>query len=304
MDPYRETRLWSYEYSPVYERYDAIFDCRGHGWSNLQSMHVNLPFSDDAEFERLHAAIRMALPILPALAASSPVFDARPQRLDDGRMGFYREHTRRVPSLIGAVVPERVWTRESYEAQILGRIYADLAPFDPQGVLRQEFSNARGAIARFDRHAIEIRVLDTQECAAMDLAVAEAVVALVEALVAERWTPLARQKVWEEERLARILWRTVESSTEARISDPEYLRALGMDGAHSATAGELWRHLCDELLGGSDSAAMLSVILEQGSLSRRIRGRLGRDPKRKDLFAVYGELCSCLQEGRPFPLGI
>ena len=36
-------------------------------------MHVNLPFADDAQFARLHAAIRLVLPLLPALAASSPI---------------------------------------------------------------------------------------------------------------------------------------------------------------------------------------------------------------------------------------
>ena len=31
-----------------------------------------VPFADDAEFGRLHAAIRLALPIAPGIAASSP----------------------------------------------------------------------------------------------------------------------------------------------------------------------------------------------------------------------------------------
>ncbi|NJL28684.1 MAG: glutamate--cysteine ligase, partial [Thermoanaerobaculia bacterium] len=70
MDPHTETRLWPHEYSPVYEAYDRIFGCRGHGWSNLQSLHLNLPFTGDEEFARLHAAVRLLLPILPALAAS------------------------------------------------------------------------------------------------------------------------------------------------------------------------------------------------------------------------------------------
>ena len=71
MDPARQMRLWPHEYSPVYQAYDRIFDCRGHGWANLQSVHLNLPFGDDQEFGRLHAAIRVLFPILPALTASS-----------------------------------------------------------------------------------------------------------------------------------------------------------------------------------------------------------------------------------------
>lgn len=73
MDPHRETRLWPHEDNAIYAAYDRIFGCQGHGWSNLQSTHINLPFADDQEFARLHAAIRFLLPIVPALAASSPV---------------------------------------------------------------------------------------------------------------------------------------------------------------------------------------------------------------------------------------
>jgi carboxylate-amine ligase len=75
MDPGRETVLWQDEDRQIYAAFDRIFACQGHGWSNLQSMHLNLPFADDAEFGRLHAAIRFLLPILPGLCASSPVRD-------------------------------------------------------------------------------------------------------------------------------------------------------------------------------------------------------------------------------------
>ena len=72
MDPATETVLWD-DATDVYRTYDRIYGCRGHGWANLQSMHVNLPFADDSQFARLHAAIRLVLPLLPALAASSPI---------------------------------------------------------------------------------------------------------------------------------------------------------------------------------------------------------------------------------------
>ena len=77
MDPDLETRLWPHGDRSIYAAYDRIFGCRGHGWSNLQSTHLNLPFQGDEEFGRLHAAIRLLLPLLPALAASSPVIGGR-----------------------------------------------------------------------------------------------------------------------------------------------------------------------------------------------------------------------------------
>src|SRR6185295_17238101 len=72
MDPFAEMRLWPHDYSAVYKTFNRIFDCRGHGWANLQAAHLNLPFASfdkpDDEFGKLHAAIRVLLPILPALA--------------------------------------------------------------------------------------------------------------------------------------------------------------------------------------------------------------------------------------------
>jgi len=56
MDPIREMRLWPHDSSVVYQAFNRIFDCRGHGWANLQSVHLNLPFRDDHQFARLHAA--------------------------------------------------------------------------------------------------------------------------------------------------------------------------------------------------------------------------------------------------------
>ena len=66
MDPDTETKLWPHEYNEIYRTYDRIFGCRGHGWGNLQSTHINLPFANDEEFGRLHAALRIVLPLLPA----------------------------------------------------------------------------------------------------------------------------------------------------------------------------------------------------------------------------------------------
>ena len=79
MDP-RTAKLWTQSDSAIYRAFDRLFDCRRHGWANLQSMHINLPFADDDEFTRLHAAVRLVLPLIPALAASPPFADARRAR--------------------------------------------------------------------------------------------------------------------------------------------------------------------------------------------------------------------------------
>lgn len=305
MDPFTETRLWPHEHSPVYEQFNRIFDCRGHGWSNLQSMHVNLPFADDEEFGKLHAAIRLVLPILPALAASSPIFDGKQGPWLDNRLRFYRTNSAKIPSVSGLVVPEPVWTRASYEGELLAGIYRDVEPHDPEGVLRYEFLNARGAIARFDRYAIEIRVIDLQEQPLADLAIAALVRELLMAILDERWAPMERTMAWDTAELASILWQTAERSDRAEIRNARYLEALGMEGNAGATAGELWSSIADALVPrGSEArrtwAPALDVILERGSLARRIVEACGASPSREKLAAVYRELCDCLAEGRMF----
>ena len=90
MNPTADTQLWKHSYSEVYALYNRIFNCKGHGWANVQSMHINLPFYDDEEFEKLHAAIRVLLPLLPALAASSPIFEGKQTGFKDSRMQVYK----------------------------------------------------------------------------------------------------------------------------------------------------------------------------------------------------------------------
>jgi len=73
MNPATETRLWCRDHAPIYEAYDRIFGCRRHGQANLQSMHLNLPFADDSEFARLHAAVRLARPrSTPSIGCCGP----------------------------------------------------------------------------------------------------------------------------------------------------------------------------------------------------------------------------------------
>jgi gamma-glutamyl:cysteine ligase YbdK (ATP-grasp superfamily) len=304
MDPARETRLWPGRHADIYAAYDRIFGCRAHGWANLQSMHLNLPFAGDAEFARLHAAVRLLLPILPALAASSPVAEGRSSGFLDFRMEAYRLHPQRVPALIGRLIPDNALGRADYEARVLAPMYRDIAPLDTAGVLRHEWLNARGAIPRFDRGALEIRVIDLQECPRADIAIAALAGAVARALHGGRWAPLDAQQRMDTGRLRDILLACIRDGERALISDPAYLGLLGFPAAR-CEAGELWAHLfaqCgqDPLLAQVDRAP-LETILASGPLGRRILAALGADFDRERLRAVYGELCDCLARDRLFP---
>lgn len=303
MDPYTDTKLWPHEHNAVYEAYNRIFDCSGHGWANLQSTHLNLPFANDEEFEKLHAAIRMVLPLIPALSASSPILDGKASGLLDTRLEVYRHNQDKVPSIAGKVVPEAVFTKKDYEQKILQRMYKDVAPYDKEGVLQEEFLNSRGAIARFERNTIEIRLIDIQESPLADMAVLQAVVAAVQALAAERWVPLKDLKAWDEDRLSAILLEVIKKGQEAVITDMDYIRCFGYDCTQNCTVGELWKHLCQEALVLEEQPEVeyaINVILSRGNLSRRILEATGEQPTAARIREVYHQLAVCLQKGGVF----
>lgn len=303
MDP-EDRVLWPHEYNDVYRAFDRIFGTAGHGWANLQSTHLNLPFRGPEEFGRLHRAIRAVLPLIPALTAASPIRDGRAPGALDERLRAYRDNARRVPSVTGRVVPEPVRTPEQYEEEILAPIYRDLEPLDPGGILRQEWVNARGAIARFGRGTIEIRVIDAQECPRADLAVVGAVAGAVRALSLGSLADGPDPDGIGTEILGGILEATVVDGERAVVEAPEYLEVLGMRGRGRATAGEVWSHLVEKAVLGEPEweewAGPLGTILEEGPLARRILRALDGDHRRPRLREVYEELCDGLREGRIF----
>lgn len=304
MDPFGETRLWPHEQNAIYEAFNRIFDCRGHGWSNLQSTHLNFPFAGDEEFGRLHAAIRVLLPLLPALAASTPIVDLQIKDSLDYRLEAYKTNSQRIPSVTGRVVPEPVFTRQDYEHRIFAPMYRDIAPYDPQGILQEEWLNARGAIARFDRSTIEIRLIDVQECPLADLAVAALVSHTLKALAAGNWSSTAEQRRWETESLAVLLDTTIRQAERAPIEEPAYSALFAVDFEKGLTAGRLWQQIFTSLeREGEIPAAFhpaIDILLSQGSLASRIVRRLGTRPTPSAVTAIYGELCSCLAGGRMF----
>jgi glutamate---cysteine ligase / carboxylate-amine ligase len=299
MDPACETQLWPHAYAEVYRAYDQIFGCRVHGYANLQSMHLNLSFANDAEFGRLHAASRVLLPLLPAIAASSPYAEGRHSGWLDYRLEAYRHNADRVPSIVGRVIPEPCFNRAIYERQILEVIRQDIAPLDEKGRLQPEFLNARGAIARFSRGSLEFRLMDVQECATADLALARLVIAVLRLLAEEHWSSIAEVQAAETLPLERILSETIRHADAATIADAGYLRLLGWRGRVPCSARELWRHLVEasDATSGTPACgvAVLELLLREGPLARRLTRAVGPEPTADRLQEVYRELCDCLE---------
>lgn len=304
MDPLTETRIWPHENNEVYTLYNKMFDCRGHGWSNLQSTHLNLPFYDDEEFAKLHAAVRLVLPILPALCASSPVLGGQTTGLLDTRLKYYKTNQSRIPSITGKVVPEAVFSRRNYLNTIYERIKADIAPYNQDDILNPVWVNSRGAIPRFDRGSIEIRIMDIQECPAADLAVQALVIAAIQGLVQGDFLDFESQMRWKTETLAQLLDQTIEKGPEAVIHDPEYPEIFGVMGK-GMMVGDLWQKILETLIRNGDDTLdqrrnELDIILQHGTLSQRILRALNGDHTGENILRVYRQLAACLDQNRMF----
>ncbi len=303
MDPSTEMHLWPHDYNPIYQAFNSIFGCKGHGWANLQSMHINLPFANDEEFCRLHAAIRLILPLIPALSAGSPLADGKITGYKDTRMEVYRTNSLKIPSITGDVIPEPVFSIPEYQQNILQRIYHDLAPYDSEKTLQEEWVNARGAIARFERNSIEIRVIDVQETPFSDIAIAAAVIGVIRMMVEERFCSLNVQKAWQTAPLKEIFLRTIKNGENAVIDDNRFLSAMGLNRACSA--GKLWKYLIEQLQSYDRQwitpfMPVLDLILNEGTLSSRILRSLGENPGLDHIKKTYRKIADSLLTGSIF----
>lgn len=300
MDPFTETKLWPHDSNEIYDTYNKIFDCRGHGWSNAQASHLNLPFYDDEEFTKLHAAVRVVLPILPALCASSPIIDGKLTGYQDTRLTYYKKNQAKIPSISGKVIPEAIFSKRQYLNTIYEKIKTDIAPYDPDNILNPIWVNSRGAIPRFDRGSIEIRLMDVQECPSADLAICALVIETIKLLVAEKMVNLEEQMRLKTEILAGILDDTTQFGRQANIYSSEYFHTFGL--TQFSTAGEIWAKIFSLLIESGNQAVKnyeheLKTIL-RGTLSDRMIQSIGADISPEAIKGLYKKLVDCLAQNK------
>ncbi len=302
MDPEQETILWEHKHHELYKLCDKVFNCRTHGWSNSQSTHLNLSFGGDEEFGKLHAAVRLLLPIIPALSAASPILQGRFTGFLDARMEAYLHAQEQLPELMGPLIPEAVFNQEDYYRIIFGPIAQSLAIHDPDQLLDHHFANTRGAVARFDRGAIEIRVIDSQECPGADLAITEFIAVVLKALTSGRWVSTYLQRAWSENDLLPIFLQVIKDADRTVIANRDYLLMFGLMNQEYMTTRNLWQHLFVELNSELSDGARehITHILEHGCLARRILKRTGREPDEGTILSTFTELADCLENDRAF----
>jgi carboxylate-amine ligase len=301
MDPPGETVLWQHENKEIYALYDRIFGCRSHGWANLQSVHLNLPFTGDEEFGKLHAATRLLLPLIPAIAASSPLRENKLSGYLDSRMQAYLTNQRQIPSLMGNLIPEAVFTQAEYHQRIFNPIRHDIEPWDKDRVMDHHFLNSRGAIARFDRGSIEIRVTDTQECPLADLAIASLIKEVLKYIIEENYSGFGKLVSLNEMQLLSNFNAVIREGEKTVITDNDFLEMIGIT-EKAITASEVWQKLFQDVSSQMSiaEAETIRYILTKGSLSSRIIEGISGKAESERIHSVYSSLAQCLHDNKLF----
>ena len=297
MRPKAHGRLWQYGDREIYEWYDRTFGCDTHGWLNLQSCHLNLPFQNEEQFALLHDAIIIALPLLPAISAASPYVENRYDGHLDTRLLVYACNQKRFPTIAGSLIPERMCNEATYREKILVPVYESVRSLDPKRIIHADWLNSRGAIARFDRGSIELRILDTQENPRCDFAICTIVIRLLQRLVQLGSSNLKRlvEQFSTVQRKQHLM--SAASNGRAALFHQRGLASILDLGNNRTpqTLGDFWATFCEK--EAQLQGMPFEALLTQGNLAERIMRRCGAHPTSTQLEQLLGDLCQCLENG-------
>jgi gamma-glutamyl:cysteine ligase YbdK (ATP-grasp superfamily) len=288
-----ETCVWPHRHRQIYEAYSKVFSLKRHGWLNIQSFQLNLPYANEKEGVSLHNILTEVCAFLPAIAASSPVYEGKLGGCVDNRLKFYAKNQIEIPSVTGDVVPEYIRSFRQYEREVIGRYSNDLAAAGAgETIVGEEWVNSRGVIFRFDRRAVEIRVMDEQECIKSDVALSCFIRSLARGFIAEE------AKSLPYEVLVKDYNAIVRDGLDAKVYHP-----------HGQTARQVCQHFLRlaHKSATEEEKVYLPIIekkMKLGNLSQIIRETAENRKKKTDLkeaiVDIYLELVKSLMDGKPY----
>ncbi len=287
-----ETGVWPHRHKKIYQEYGRIFNLKQHGWLNIQSFHLNLPYQKETNGVLLHNLLANLCPYLPAVSASSPIYEGALHKNVDNRLAFYKVNQSEVPSVSGDVVPEYVSTFNMYYKDVIGKYSNDLSKVGASKILFKEWVNSRGVIFRFDRSALEVRVMDEQECIKSDVALSCFVRASLRGLIQ------GEPELLPHDLLVSDFNAILENGLDAKVLN-----------SHGPTARQVCKHLFDIAWANADTEEknylpLIQKRIESGNLSDIIRQNISKKAQRTDLkeaiVTVYSTLIKCLENNQPY----
>ncbi len=288
-----DTGVWHHYHRKIYREYGRIFNLNQHGWLNIQSFHLNLPYASEKDGVMLHNLLANLAAYLPAIAASSPIYEGALHSETDSRLSFYRMNQREVPSVTGDVIPEYISSFAAYQKNVINRYSSDLAKSGAsKSILFKEWVNSRGVIFRFDRAALEVRVMDEQECIKSDVALACFVRAALRGLSS------SEPEFLPHELLVSDFNSIVAEGLRAKVQNP-----------HGTIARQVCQYYYDTAWANATEEEKLYLPLvqkriETGNLSDLIRERqqhkIQRTSFKEATVNLYSTLINCLATNQPY----
>jgi gamma-glutamyl:cysteine ligase YbdK (ATP-grasp superfamily) len=289
----QDTAIWPHYHKKIYQQYGKIFNLNQHGWLNIQSFHLNLPYQKEADAIQIHNQLANLCAYLPAIAASSPIFEGKEGPDVDNRLQFYKVNQKEVSSITSDVIPEYAMSLSQYKQDVIGSYSKDLEKAGAdKTLLNREWVNSRGVIFRFDRCALEVRVMDEQECVKSDVALACFVRAALRGLIASNAALLPH------ELLVKDFNAVIVDGLSATVSGPngktarqlcQYYFKLAQEHANEDEKKYLW---------------LIKKRIDEGCLSERIRANVQRRAEKTDfheaIIDVYSTLIKCLVDNQPY----
>lgn len=293
-----QAQSWPHGKTPRDDAMHLIFGGGRHGFANNHPLRLSLPFETDDEFARLNAALRLLMPLMPALAASSPFAEGARGPAMSCRLGAQRDYYCRRLTFRQNLVPEALPSREAYEAEVTRPLNLALEARELRGPLQPLDVCAFGLRADFAAGLIHIEALDGQECLQADLAVCAAVIAMARICMRETHASHQEQSAWSSSRLGELLDRSIVDAGSAVLRDSDYLRILGFPEGNACRSGELWQYLIEEYVAKDEEfesfMPALGSLVSRGCLSSRLLAKLGRNWGEEQLFELYRGLADHL----------
>jgi len=230
---------------------------------------------------------------LPAVSASSPIFEGKLGENVDNRLSFYMTNQKEIPSVTGDVIPEYVSSFKHYQKEVIGKYSMDLAMAGVENpLLYKDWVNSRGVIFRFDRRALEIRVMDEQECIKSDVALSCFIRATLRWMIHEKVEPLPHEV------LVKDFNSIIREGLDTKVLNP-----------YGPTARDVCLHILKKALNYAteEEKKFISIIskrIERGSLSEIIRERVLEKARKTDfkeaVISIYSELIKSLINNEPY----
>lgn len=283
-----EARIWPHRDRRIYDALGQIFNLRQHGWLNIQSYQLNIPYGDERDAVKLYNILAAILPYLPAISASSPIYESKIGPFVDNRLHFYSINQAEAPAIVGDVIPECIRSFDDYRKLTIDKYSKQLlkAGASP-AIVNKEWINSRGAILRFDRRAIEIRVMDEQECIKADVALSCFIRSLLRGLLEED-EPTQTHRL-----LVSDFKAVVKNGLDARVHHQE--GATAQDVCH-------WLYQVAERNANHEEKKYLWLIkrrIREGNLSSLIRRDVEKRSRRTSfeeaILDVYSNLAKSLR---------